>query len=70
MHAWLDVLVAIRVHESLYFDKWPQIESGKLDLEHVTFDVWEIFESVVDLFWMKCSEKGVELLLDVAGAGS
>lgn len=44
-----------------------QIQAGQLQLEHVEFDVGALLESLVDVFTVQCTLKGVELGLDMPG---
>ena len=59
-----DALLAI-LNDILDFSK---IESGKLELEDASIDVRACVEGVLDLFAARASEKGLELLQDVADA--
>jgi hypothetical protein len=44
-----------------------QIQAGHLQLEHVEFDLGSLLESLVDVFSVQCTVKGVELGLDMPG---
>ncbi len=54
-----DALLTI-INDILDFSK---IEAGKLTLEEVPFDLLSICKDVAELMALKCSEKGVEMLL-------
>ena len=47
------------INDILDFSK---IESGKMDLEHEDFNLRGVVEEVVDLFLLKASEKGLDLI--------
>ncbi|MBF0224712.1 MAG: response regulator [Desulfobacterales bacterium] len=49
------------INDILDFSK---IESGKLDLEKVNFSLEEVIDKIVNIFFNKCQEKGIELLVD------
>ena len=57
-----DSLLTI-INDILDFSK---IESGKLELEHTAFSLHESVEDAVELLSSKASEKGVELIVDIA----
>ena len=42
-----------------------KLEAGKLDIEHINFDLREVVESLVDLLASKSNEKGLELIADL-----
>lgn len=50
------------INDILDFSK---IEAGKLALEHVSFQLEEIFENLSNLIGLKASDKGLELLFDI-----
>jgi len=50
------------INDILDFSK---IESGKLDLEHVPFDLRDCLEDALDLFALKAAEKGVDLAYEI-----
>lgn len=52
-----DALLTI-INDILDFSK---IESGRLELELHPFDIRQCVEDVVDLFWLKASQKGIDL---------
>ncbi|KAI7731352.1 hypothetical protein M8C21_006736 [Ambrosia artemisiifolia] len=43
-----------------------KFESGKLELQAVRFDLWEIFDDVLSLFSGKSQEKGIELAVYIS----
>ena len=45
---------------------YSKMEAGKLDLETTTFDIAELVYSVIDTFSLRCEEKGVTLLGELA----
>lgn len=45
---------------------YAKIESGRMELERVTFNLDEMLDTTVSLFSFQAEESGVELLLDVA----
>jgi signal transduction histidine kinase len=51
------------INDILDFSK---IEAGKLDMEAVPFDLPEVMQSLSNITGMKASEKGLELVLDLA----
>jgi PAS domain S-box-containing protein len=57
-----DALLSI-INDILDFSK---IESGRLELEHVEFSVRECVEGALDLLAPKCTEKGIDLLYEIA----
>jgi CheY-like chemotaxis protein len=57
-----DALLTI-INDILDFSK---IESGRLELEDVEFAVRECVESALDLLAPKCTEKGIDLLYEIA----
>jgi PAS domain S-box-containing protein len=57
-----DALLTI-INDILDFSK---IESGRLELEHVEFGVRECVEGALDLLAGKCTEKGIDLLYEIA----
>ncbi|GAQ81975.1 histidine kinase [Klebsormidium nitens] len=46
---------------------FSKIQAGHLQLEHVEFDLSNLLESLVDVFTVQCTMKGVELGLDMPG---
>ena len=46
---------------------FSKIEADKLELEHIPFNLRELLDDLVDLYRDKVAEKGMELVLDVAG---
>ncbi len=44
-----------------------QVESGMMEIEEVKFNLWELLEASVELAYVNCKKKGVELLLDIGG---
>jgi hypothetical protein len=44
-----------------------QIEAGKMQLETVGFDIGAMLESLVDMFSVQCTAKGLEIALDMKG---
>lgn len=44
-----------------------QIEAGRLELEKADFDLTAELESIVDMFAVQCSKKGIEIGLDLPG---
>ncbi|GAQ92619.1 histidine kinase [Klebsormidium nitens] len=44
---------------------FSKIQAGHLQLEHVEFDLSNLLESLVDVFTVQCTMKGVELGLDM-----
>ncbi|MBW2303986.1 MAG: response regulator [Deltaproteobacteria bacterium] len=52
------------INDILDFSK---IEAGKLDLEHAPFDLGDVMETITDMFSHKAAEKGIELIVSVAG---
>jgi signal transduction histidine kinase/DNA-binding NarL/FixJ family response regulator/HPt (histidine-containing phosphotransfer) domain-containing protein len=57
-----DSLLTI-INDILDFSK---IESGRLELEQLEFSVRDCVESALDLLAPKCSEKGIDLLYEIA----
>ena len=57
-----DALLTI-INDILDFSK---IESGRLELENVEFSVRECVEAALDLLAPKCTEKGLDLLYEIA----
>jgi PAS domain S-box-containing protein len=57
-----DALLTI-INDILDFSK---IESGRLELEHMEFSVRECVEGALDLLAAKCTEKGIDLLYEIA----
>lgn len=45
---------------------YSKMEAGKLDLETATFDIAELVYSVIDTFSLRCEEKGVTLIGELA----
>ena len=43
-----------------------KIESGRLETEHIRFSLLDTLDQVIDLLGVKCSDKGIALLLSVA----
>lgn len=48
-------------------DSHVQIQAGQLQLEHVEFDLGALLETLVEVFTVQCTMKGVELGLDMPG---
>jgi hypothetical protein len=44
-----------------------QVESGMMEFEEIKFNLWELLEASVELAYVNCKHKGVELFLDVGG---
>ncbi|GAQ88197.1 Signal transduction histidine kinase [Klebsormidium nitens] len=44
-----------------------KIEAGRLELEKADFDITAELESIVDMFAVQCSKKGIEIGLDLPG---
>jgi len=42
-----------------------KIEAGKLELEHITFSMQEIFDNLTNVIMLKADEKQLEILLDL-----
>ncbi len=51
------------INDILDFSK---IEAGKLEFENIPFLLREIVEEVTDLFLLKCQEKEIEFIVDIA----
>jgi len=51
------------VNDLLDFSK---LESGKLELEYIEFDINEVLEKVATVVGVKAEEKGLELIFDIA----
>ena len=47
---------------------YSKMEAGKLDLETTAFDIGELVNSVTDTLGLRCQEKGVALLSNVASS--
>ena len=45
-----------------------KIEAGKMSVEHIAFDLNQVFDNVAGLIAEKAAAKGLELIFDVAGA--
>ncbi|MEE4241512.1 MAG: response regulator, partial [Desulfopila sp.] len=45
---------------------YSKIEAGQLSLKERVFRLDEIFDNIIDVFFNQCSEKGIELLVDIA----
>ncbi|HYF67859.1 MAG TPA: two-component regulator propeller domain-containing protein [Ohtaekwangia sp.] len=56
-----DTLLTV-INDILDFSK---IESGNLELEHLDFDLRSCIEGVMDLFSVKASEKGLDLIYEI-----
>ncbi|MBN2173198.1 MAG: tetratricopeptide repeat protein [Bacteroidales bacterium] len=46
---------------------YSQIESGKMELKNLTFDLAKIIESVVNAFYLDAESKGIKLSHEIAG---
>lgn len=57
-----DALLTI-INDILDFSK---VESGRMELELHPFDIRQCVEDVVELFWPKCAQKGVDLTYTVS----
>ena len=45
---------------------FSKVEAGKLELEHIDFDLRELLEGLIDMMNTNAEEKGIELLCNVA----
>jgi PAS domain S-box-containing protein len=61
VHASAESLLGI-INDILDFSK---IEAGHLDIEHVPFELGEVFDSLTTVLSIKAEEKGLELVLDL-----
>lgn len=43
-----------------------KIEAGKLDIEHISFDIEKVLRNVADVVAQKAASKGLEFILDIA----
>lgn len=50
------------INDILDFSK---IEAGKLDLEHIDFNLHDVFDDLANIIGLKTYEKGLELLFDI-----
>ncbi|WP_420589017.1 response regulator [Bacterioplanoides sp.] len=50
------------INDILDFSK---VEAGRLDIEHVPFNLHSVFTELSDMLALKAAEKGIEVLLDV-----
>lgn len=50
------------INDILDFSK---VEAGRLDIEHVPFNLHRVFTELSDMLALKAAEKGIEVLLDV-----
>ncbi len=57
-----DALLSI-INDILDFSK---IESGRMEMDIYPFDVRQCVEDVIDLFWIKASQKGIALIYTVS----
>ncbi|MGQ0597507.1 response regulator [Aquabacterium sp.] len=61
VHRSAESLLAI-INDILDFSK---VESGHLDLEHISFELGDVMDSLATLLGMKAEEKGLELVFDL-----
>ncbi len=59
-----DTLLCL-INDILDFSK---IEAGQLDIESISFDIYDIFESVAEMLAIRSAEKNVELICDIHSA--
>jgi len=50
------------INDILDFSK---IEAGKLDIEHIGFNLNDVFSNIINISMFKAEEKGLELVLDI-----